>query len=180
MNGFNVSESGHVVEILPPQSIGGGVTTQPFSFKNAEHCSIIISFGKVGAAMPTSIQVIANTTSASGSASPPGGTALPFRYYLSTNAGAGGTSVDLLSPPVYATSAGLLQASMTLANNQYMVIEMDAAEITGNGLLSDSDGADYPYIVVSIVNGAYNTFCSAVAVMSGVRQAYQGGVSITA
>ena len=179
MQGFNIAEAGHTIQILAPQSIGGGVTTQPFSMKNAAHASIIIQFGKVGTAMPTSVIVYANTTSASGAASPPGGTAIPFRYYLSTNAGSGGLSVDLLSPPTYCAATGLLQASMTLANNQFLVIELDAPEITANGTLSDSDGADYPYISVAIANGAYNTFASAVAVLSGVRHKYQGGMSVT-
>src|SRR5882724_12064024 len=101
MNGFNVAEAGHLINILPPQSIGGGVECVSFSMRDAEHVSIILTFGRIGANAPTAILLYASTTASNGNASPPNGSAIGFRYYQCTNASAG---IDLSSPPVIATS----------------------------------------------------------------------------
>jgi hypothetical protein len=175
MNGWNISEGGHTVFILPPQNISGGVYTQPFSLKNAEHVSIIVSFGQFGAVAPTSLQVLLLQTALQSPATV--GVALPFRYYYQTLPG---MANYLLSPPVYAPVGGI--TVFTKASNSGLIIEMDAPEITGgqaNLQLSDSDGLDYPYVVVSIANGTNAIQASAVAVLSGVRHQYQGGLSVT-
>jgi len=138
--------------------------------KMAAHVSIVIQFGAFGAAVPTSVTLVANQSITQSTTSPPGGTAIPFRYYLA-NLAVAGTLNDQESPPVYATSAGVLAAVLSKVNNTYMTIELDAAEID---FLGDGNGLDYPYLQVVIANGAYPTLCSAVAIMSGVRQAYQG------
>lgn len=176
MNGFNISEAGHLVQILPPQNIAGGVTTIPFSMGNAEHVSMLLQFGAIGAVAPTSITVKLLQSAA---ASPPSaGQAIGFRYYVTSIPG---LKNDLLSPPVYTTTTGI--TSLSAAANYVVVIELDAAEITGGqGALglSDSDGQDYPYVSVTIANAAGNTIqCAGVAVLSGVRQQFQGGVSVT-
>lgn len=170
MIGFNVAEGGHVINILPPQTIGGGVVSQGFRMGLCAHVSIIVQFGTFGAAAPTSLTLVANQTFASATASPPGGTAIPFRYYLANDLAAG-TLNDQTSPPIYATATGLLQAAITKVNNTFLVIELDAAELD---FLGDSNNQDYPVLQLVIANGAYPTLCSAVAIMSGVRQAYQG------
>ncbi len=56
-------------------------------------------------------------------------------------------------------------------NNTFLIIELDSAELD---FLGDSDGADFPYLQLVITNGAFPTIASAVAVLSGVRQQYQG------
>ena len=170
MNGFNVAEAGHTVNVLVPQNITGGVTGQAFSMKNAEHVSIIIQIGAIGASMPTAILLNA-CTSAAGA----GATAMPFRYYILKNGGA--TTGDLLSPPVYATATGILQAVISKLADEYIIIEVDAAEID---YLGDGDGVDYPYLQLQITDSGNNTYMSAVAILSGLRQSYQGGVTATA
>jgi hypothetical protein len=170
MIGFNVSEGGHIVNILPPQTSGGGVVSQAFNMGLAAHVSIIVQFGTFGAAVPTSLKLIASSSIVNSQVSPPTGTAIPFRYYL--NKGGGGTSQDLVSPPVVAAAAGLLAAQLSLINNQFLTIELDSSELD---FLGDSDSGDYPYLQLVIANGAYPTLVSAVAILSGVRQAYQGG-----
>lgn len=170
MIGFNVAEGGHVVNILPPQTIGGGVVSQAFKMGLAAHVSIIVQFGAFGATLPTGLTLVANQTIAQSQTSPPGGTAIPFRYYLA-NLGTGGTANDQTSPPTYATAAGLLAAQLSKVNNTYLIIELDAAELD---FLGDGDNLDYPYLQLVIANGAFPTLASAVAIMSGVRQSYQG------
>jgi hypothetical protein len=174
-NGFNVAEMGHTVQLLPPQNISGGIYTPPFSMKNAEHVSIIVQFGAFGASAPTSLQLLLLQTVAQSPASV--GVALPFRYYWESIPGLGN---DLLSPPVYSTTAGL--TVFNKATNNYLIIELDAAEIYGgqaNLQLSDSDNLDYPYISVAIANGSNAIQCAIVAILSGVRFQYQGGQTVT-
>lgn len=170
MIGFNVSEGGHQINIIPPASYGGGVVSQAFNMGLAAHVSICIQLGALGASLPTSIQLVANGSITGAQTSPPTGTAIPFRAYL--NKGGGGTSADLLSPPTYYPAAGILAAALSPIKNQMIWIELDSAELD---FLGDSDNADYPYLQVVITNGAFPTMISAVAIMSGVRQAYQGG-----
>jgi hypothetical protein len=170
MIGYNVSEAGHLVNILPPASIGGGAVSQAFNMGLAAHCSIIIQLSTLGATLPTSIQLVANSSITQSKTSPPGGTAVPFRAYL--NKGGGGTSNDLLSPPTYYAAAGILAAALSPIANQMISIEIDAAELD---FLGDSDNADFPYLQLVITNGAFPTVASAVAIMSGLRQSYQGG-----
>ena len=133
MNGFNIAELGHLVNILPPQSISGGVTAQAFSTKNMEHVSIIIQIGAFGAALPTAI--LLNACSA---AAGTGATAIGFRYYLSS---AQGTSADLTNAPVLATASGILAAALTKTNNQFIVIELDAVAdpVTVSELVATAD-----------------------------------------
>lgn len=169
MNGFNVSEAGHVIEVISPQSIGGGIIGQAFSMKNAEHVSIIISLGVCGATAPT-ITLAATQTS---SASPATSTPIPFRAYLNQNLpGSSGTNNDILSPPTYYTTAGF---TFPVANNQYAVIELDAAELDflGGGD-SNQINPSQPYLNLIVTSAAVNTLLSAVAILSGVRFQYQG------
>ena len=50
MNGYNISEAGHLVNILPPVDITGGKTCQAFSMANYRHASILIQIGVSAAA----------------------------------------------------------------------------------------------------------------------------------
>lgn len=172
MNGFNVAEAGHLVNILPPQYVTNGVTSQAFNMGKSEHVSILIQIGAVAPTLPTSIQVLATSTGTAGQASPAVGTAIPFRYYLCSGVG---SSADLLSPPLVATAAGIPQAQLDKGVS-FILIEIDSAEIN---FLGDSDGADFPYLNLVINNGPNATLMSAAAIMSGVRWQYQGGQSAT-
>lgn len=169
MNGFHIADAGHVVNILTPQSISGGVTAQAFSLKNAEHVSIILQFGVFGSALPTAILL-----NACSSAAGAGATAIPFRYYYNNT---GGTSNDVLTGGGVVAATGILAAAMVKNNAQFLVIEVDAAEID---FLGDSNGSDFPYLQLQITDSGNTTFASAVAVLSGVRQQFKGGVTATA
>ena len=63
MNGFNVSEAGHVVNIIPPVDITGGKIAQAFSMAGYKHASIVIQIG-VSAAAPTAIILSVGTATA--------------------------------------------------------------------------------------------------------------------
>ena len=165
MNGFSVAEAGHFVNVLPPVSISGGVTGQAFNVGNCEHVSIQIQFGVFGAALPTAILVKGCTTAAGA-----GATAIPFRYYLATS---GGTSVDTTSPPVVATSAGILAAVLGKINATFVLIEIDSVE------LEQALGDGYKYLQVSITDSGNVTYASISAILSGQRFAYQGGLTET-
>lgn len=161
MNGFNVSEAGHVVNLLPAVSISGGKTTQAFSMKGAEHASIILSFGVMGAAVPTSI-ILKQCSSAAGA----GSVAIGFRYYAQALGGAGN---DVLAGPTSVAATGITTFPTTVANTVYS-IEIDSAELEDVGL---------PYLEVVIADSGNVTIASAVAVLSGLRYGIQAGASVT-
>lgn len=166
MNGFNIAEAGHVVNVLAPVSISGGKTGQRFSTKNAAHVSILVHFGVFGAALPTAILVKGCTAASGGTA-----TAIPFRYYLATS---GGTATDTTSPPVVATAAGILAAVLGKIDATYILIEIDTVELVS------ALGDGYPYLEVSITDSGNVTYAGILAILSGQRLAYQGGMSVTA
>lgn len=158
MNGFNVSEAGHIVPVILPQNISGGATGQAFSMKNAEHVSIIISVGALAAQLGA--VTLNQCTNVSGS----GATAIGFRYYQQSTAGAGNDKLD--TGPTVATSAGFTPPNTA---NVVYTIELDQQEL--------ADGS--PYLQLAIANGANADYVSAVAILSGQRFAYQHNPSAT-
>lgn len=170
MNGFNVSEAGHVVEVISPQILSLGITGQAFSMKNAEHVSIIILLGALNSA---GLTVTLGATQSS-AASPAATTLIAFRAYLNQNLpGGAATNNDILSPPTYYNTTGF---TFPNASNQYAVIELDAAELDylGGGDPNQIN-PDFPYLNL-ILSSTSPSQClvSAVAILSGVRQQYQG------
>jgi hypothetical protein len=169
MNGYNIAEAGHLVQLITPQSIVATTNSQCFNMGKAEHVSIILQLGTITtapvvtvAAFQTAAAALANT----------GGIAIPFRYYTCES---GGTTIDISSPPVVATSSGFTPSKI---NNSYAIIEIDSAEInflpgTGTPSENDSNGSDYPFLTLVLTSG--NTYAAAVAVLSGVRWQYQSG-----
>lgn len=177
MNGINVAEACHVVNVLPAVSISGGKTTVPVSMANYGHLSLILSFG-ASAALPTSFIVNQATTEAAGTNLP----LTQFRFYYQTTGGAGN---DVLAGPFYAASTGItstLPAGAPLPAggiaNLMWVIEIDAAE-----LLVPEDVAGtvtpYPYVYLTIADSGNVTIGSAIAILSGARFAYKGSPSVT-
>lgn len=160
MNGFNIAEAGHSVNLLPAVSISGGKTSQAFSMKGAEHVSILISFGVMGALVPTSI-IVNQCSSAAGA----GATAMPFRYYNQP----GGAGNDVPSAYTYATAAGITAFPVSVANYTYF-IEVDAAELEDIGL---------PYLQVVIADSGNVTYAQITAVLSALRNSYQKSSSVT-
>lgn len=160
MIGFNVSEAGHIVNLIPPVdgNAGAPVTCQGFSMKGWDHVSIIIQLG-VTAGTPTSI-LVASAPTVSGTP-----TAMPFRSYAQTTAG---TSKDVLAGPTNNAATGITTVSGS--DGIFYTIEIDSAELP--------DGS--PYIQLQVTMPASSNLVSAVAILSAGRQQYQGNASITA
>jgi hypothetical protein len=155
MQGFNVAEQGHVVNILPPKDISGGATCDRFTMENYGHATIIVTVG-VSAAAFTAL-IVKNCTLASGGTA----TAIAFSVYKEETAAG-----DTLGARTAVAAAGM---TPNAADNITYVIELDARELT--------DG--YPWVEVSMTNASGNSvLCSAVAILSGAR--FSGDQSATA
>lgn len=150
MKGFNVAELGHVVNIIPPVDINGGVVNSDvFSLGLYARCSIIVTLGVTGAASTITVEecddFVPTTT-----------TAIAFaRYSEETAAG------DTLGARTATAAAGFA----TSANDSIMyVIDIVASELT--------DGRPNLRIVCS--DPAAATLLSAIAVLSGARYQQDG------
>lgn len=186
MNGFNVAPGGHVVNVLPPVSISGGKTGQAFTMAGAEHVSIIVAFGATTSPPVAPSAIIVNQcTDALGSNPLP---LASFRYYYQKLGGAGN---DILNgnqqalantpsqPPNYTTStAGLTSFPTSVANLVY-VIEIDAAELESASVEVVGTVTEHPYIQVQITDSGNATFACIIAILSGLRYAYNVGASAT-
>ncbi|MCK7513855.1 MAG: hypothetical protein MZV70_64120 [Desulfobacterales bacterium] len=151
---MNIAENCHVVNIVPPIDISGGVTGDVFSMENYEHATIIVQIG-VNAAAFTKIIVNECTDFAA-----TGATAIAhYIYKEETDAG------DTLGGRTAAAAAGTTPS----ANNNIMyVIELDADELS----------AGSHFVQLSLTNGVNSVIASAVAMLSGAR--YAGDQSATA
>lgn len=168
MNGFNLAEQGHVVQVLPPVSISGGKTGQRFNMNNAQHVSILIMIGVMSATVPSAL-LVKGCKDSSGT----GATAIPFRYYKSRG---GGTTIDQTSPPVVATASGI--TAFDVASSEFIIIEIDGSELETLGDASNT--TDYPWIEVSVTDSGNTTLMSIAAILSGQRYAAQGTSQPTA
>lgn len=149
MKGFVIAEQGHVVQVLAPVNITGGVTGQVFSVKRYQHATILVLIG-VAAAAFTKIIVNACTDAAGD-----GATAIPFNIYKQETAG---VSNDVLGARTPVSAAGYTPSANS---GIFYAIEIDGAELP--------DGS--PYIQLQLTNGANSVIASAVAVLSGARYA---------
>lgn len=163
MIGFNVSEAGHIVNLIPPVdgNAGAPVAAQGFSMKGYDHVSIIIQLG-VTAAAPTSILLVSSTAASAGTT-----TQLAFRYYSQTTAGAS-KDVFTAGPTVAVAATGI--ATPTGNDNVFYTIELDSSELP--------DGQ--PYLQLQVTNPASSVLMSAVAILSAGRQQYQLSPTVTA
>lgn len=168
MNGWNISEGGHVINLIPPVdgNAGAPVTCQRFSMKGWQHCSIIIQLG-VTAGTPTSILLSAYTLASGGTR-----TAIGFREYKQTTSG---TSNDVLSGPTVLTATG--DTAISANDNIFYTIELDDAELQ---TVVENGGSESPYVQLEITMPASSNLVSAVAILSGGRQQYQGSATVTA
>jgi len=145
MKGINLAEQCHVVNILPPQSISGAVTSDVFSLKNHQHATIIVTAGATNAdAGNITLEECDDFT-------PTNDTAIGFSYYKEETAAG-----DTLSAKQVATATGI---DVSGNDNITYVIEVDAAEL--------SEGFKNLILKWSAPGGA--TLVSAVAVLSGSR-----------
>lgn len=158
MNGFSISEAGHVVNILPPVDVTGGKTAQAFNMALYKHASIIIQIGVSAAAFT---KILLNLCSDAAGDNP---VAIPFNIYKQETAGAVN---DVLSAITAVTAAGYTPSA---ADGIFYVIEIDANELEAAiaGALSGSLG-QYSYLQLQFTNGANSVIASAVAVLSGSR-----------
>lgn len=154
MRGINLAEIGHIVNILPPVDITGGVTGDVFSLKNHAHATIIVQVG-VSAAAFTKI-IVNECTAFDGT----GATAIPYSVYKEETAAG-----DTLGARTDVTAAGLTPS----ANDSiFYVIEIDAADL--------SEGSHF--VQLSLTNGTNSVIASAVAILTGAR--FAGDQSATA
>lgn len=148
MQGFNIAEQGHVVNVLPPVDISGGATGDRFKMTNYGHASIIV---QVGASAAAFTKILVNECDA---ASAGNSNAIAYSVYKEETAAG-----DTLGGRTAVTSAGLTPSAN---DNIFYVIELDAREL--------SDG--FEWVEVSLTNASGNSVvASAVAVLSGSRYA---------
>lgn len=145
MQGINVAEMGHVVNIVPPVDITGGVTGDRFSMENYAHATILVQVG-VSAAAWTKIILRECDAETSGTA-----TDIAFNLYAEETAAG-----DTLGAREAVAATGRTPS----ANNSIMyVIELDARQL--------SDG--FKWVELALTNGSNSVIASAVAILSGSR-----------
>jgi len=147
--GINIAEKCHVVNILPPIDITGGVYGDVFSMENHAHATIIIQVG-VSAAAFTKI-ILNECVDFTGHS----GTAVAKAHSIYKEETAAGDTLG-------ARTAVAVGGTTPSANDTIMyVIELDAAEL--------SEG--YGFVELSLTNGTNSVIASAVAILSGSRYA---------
>ena len=155
--GMNIAEEAHVVNILSPQDIDGGVESDVFSMKNHGHVTIIVTAGTTAAdAGNITIEECDDFT-------PTNDTAIGFTYYKEETDGG-----DTLSAKQTAASDGKIDVSAN--DNITYVTEIDAAEL--------SDG--YPNLILKCSDPGGATYGSAVAILTGARYAKQSSATAIA
>lgn len=177
MNGFNISEAGHVAVLLPPQNITGASSATPinpaFSMKNYKHATVLIVFGAEATQDATTLFVYL-CSSAAGA----GATAIPFNYYYQA---AGGAGNDVLTGINNAAATGLVLSSTVAPANGLIVIEIDANELEAAGVggaLAGSDGVD-AYIGIGLGSPAAADYAAVVVILSGSRFANTATPTVT-
>ncbi len=144
---FYLPNEGHVVNILPPVDITGGVTTSVvFSLEDYGHADIIITMGVTGAASTVTVEECDNFT-------PTTHTEIAFDVYKEETAAG-----DTLGAKVACTVAGF---ATSLNNSIMYVIPIDDTQLTEG----------YPNVRISLSNPGVSTLASAVAILSGARYA---------
>ena len=154
MKGINLAEQCHIVNILSPQDVDAGKTSDIFSMANYAHATIIVTCGSTNAdAGNITIEECDNLDGTND-------TAIGFSYYKEETAGG-----DTLSAKQTATAAGI---DVSGNDNTIYVIEIDASQLS----------AGYPCLCLKWSDPGGATFGSAVAILSGAR--YAGSESATA
>lgn len=146
---INMAEECHIINILPPQDVAAGVSSDVFSLRNCSHATIIVTAGSTNAdAGNITIEECDDFV-------PTTDTAIGFSYYAETTAAG-----DTLGDRTAAVAATGIDVSGN--DNITYVIEIDVEELT----------EDYPNLILkwSACGGA--TLGSAVAILSGY--AYKG------
>lgn len=152
--GMVLAQEAHIINILSPQDVSAGVSSDVFSLKNYSHATIIVTAGSTNAdAGNVTIEECDDFV-------PTTDTAITFDYYKEETAGG-----DTLSGKQSATTAGI---DVSGNDNITYVIEIDASQL--------SDGFPNLYLKWSACGGA--TLGSAIAILTGPR--YGGDQNATA
>jgi hypothetical protein len=146
------SQENHKVNILPPVDVNGGADSDVFSLKNFRHATITLSFGVVNDSADATI-----TLAECDDFTPSNSTDIAFSYRLEDVA-SGDTLGDLSS----AASTGLTLKSggdIGITDNKYLVIEVDAAELSSG----------YPNLQLSISDPGASVLACGIATLSQPR-----------
>ena len=146
MQGINLAEQGHIVNVLPPINVAGGVTGDRFRMKHHGHASIIVQFG-VTAEAAEKIIVLECDAATGGTV-----TDIPFNVYKEETGGG-----DTLGARTAVAATGLTPVD---TDDVFYVIEIDARAL--------SDGFEWIELAIQAGTGA-SILVSAVAVLSGSR-----------
>ena len=155
--GIYVAQEAHVVSVLSPQNITGGVTGTPFALKTYAHASIIVQLGAQAAA---ATKILLNACSNAAGA---GATAIPFDIFTQETAG---NTNDVTSGRLPQTAAGYTPSANA---NIFYILELDAATLP----------AGLPYVQLQITNGANADYASAVAILSAGRNTSDQSLTVT-
>jgi hypothetical protein len=177
MNGFNLSEAGHIAVILPPQSISADASSAPinpaFSMKNYKHADVLVIAGAEATQDATTLLVYL-CSSAAGA----GATAIPFNYYFQA---AGGAGNDVLGTIQNAPATGVVLSAANWPANGLIVISIDANELesaTVGGVLAGSLGVD-SYVGIGLGAPTAIDMASVVAILTGARFANVSSPTVT-
>ena len=144
MQGWNIAEMGHVVNILPPVDVNGGKNSDVFDMKNYGHATIIVQIGVSAAAPTVKVQECDDFV-------PSTPTDIAFDVYKEETAAG-----DTLGARVANASTGVVASGN---DNIFYVIEVDARK------LSDGKGK----LRLNFSDPSGSCIASAVAVLSGAR-----------
>lgn len=152
MAGINISETCHVVNLMPPIDNVAGSTSAVVDMRGWSHCSLIIQIGVANADMgDITIEAcddLVPTTSA----------VMAFNYYAELTAA--GDVLD--TGPTAVVAATGITHDISNANNTMFVVEINATELPVN----------YRGFRVIHSAGAVSVMLSMVAILSGGR--YKG------
>jgi hypothetical protein len=156
VKGFYASQEGHVVQLIPPQSLSSTNTSKKFSMANWRHASILIMLGAT-----TTLPVI--TLNASDNGSPETLTPIPFNLHKCE------TAYDAANGDVLGVRTAVAAAGFTPVgtDNIFYVIELDA----------DTLPQGSPYVEL-VLTSPTSVLCSAAAVLSGGRYAQESSDSV--
>ena len=153
-NVFPIVNAGHVVNLLAPIDVDGGIVySDCFHMKRHTHASIIIQIGVSGTPAAITLLECIDSTGHSGTS-----TSIPFNYYK-CEVGAGAAGSDIFTE--YATTVTTAGFTPATTDNIMYVIELESSSL--------SDG--YEWVQIANADPSGSTIMSMVAVLSGSRYA---------
>lgn len=157
---FSCAQDGHVVPIIPPQDVHGGVTSLWFNLKNAAQVSIILNLGAAGLGADGTVTLEAATDATGDNP-----VAIAFDVYKCES-----KNSDVLGPRVAVTSAGFTPAGVA---DSFYVIEITAAAAF------DALGTNYAYLALVIASGGTSPVLGcANAILNSQRFAADQGATV--